>query len=176
MLRFYHSKLEKNNDVAINDNSLIIDSSLWQNCRNIIQTYEQKQNYLICLFPIRNVSGELIAYGYQDNEANRERRMLKELAETEHALQFTDIFPEYKEVIIWGCNELAFFFAEYLKRLGIVVSVIGQYWDYYGYESCDLQNLMGNNSLIVYAEGIPLQNQDLYEIVKRSVSPEFECI
>lgn len=36
--------------------------------------------------------------------------------------------------------------------------------------------MIGNNSLIVYAEGIPLQNQGLHEKIIRSVSPEFECI
>ena len=102
MLRFYHTKLENYSNVAINDNSLIMDGGIWQNCRNLIWTLDQKQNHLISLVPVRNVSSELIAYGYQDNEANRELRMLKELTETEHALQFTDIFPEYKEVIIGG--------------------------------------------------------------------------
>lgn len=77
----------------------------------------------------------MVAYAYQDNEANRELRMLRELQSTEGALQFQDIFPEYEEVDIYGCNELAVCFAEYLEKIKVKVSVIGEHWGYFGRQS-----------------------------------------
>ena len=83
------------------------------------------------------------AQNIQDDEANRELRMLRELRENKSALQFTDIFPQYEEVLICGCNELAVAFADYLMELGIEVSVFGEYWDRHGYESCASENIRG---------------------------------
>ena len=177
MLRFYYSNLENDSDVAINDKSLLMDVDIWKNCRSFLQESGQKENHVIDLIPVKDSDGELIAYGYQDREADRELRMLRELRENEQALQFTDIFPEYKEVIIWGCNELAFSFAEYLKEQRVAVSVIGRHWHCFGYETCEQRNSVGGGTaLVVYAEGIPLKNNSLYETVIRSASPEFECI
>lgn len=177
MLRFYRTKLEYDSDYAINDRLLLMDGNIWQNCRRFWQGADRKKNHIIDLIPIKNADGELIAYGYQDHEADREVRMLRELRENKEVLQFTDIFPEYQEVIIWGCNELAFFFAEYLKEQGIAVSVIGQHWNCFGYETGEQKDsLGGGTALVICAEGIPLQNNSLYETVIRSASSEFECI
>ena len=177
MFRFYQTNLENNSNITIDEEPLLMDCSIWHKCRNYLQKSDQIQGNAIHLIPVKNADEELIAYGYQDDEANRELRMLRELKENAQALQFTDIFPEYQEVLIWGCNELAVRFAEYLEQLGIVVTVAGKYWDLLGYESCNQQNLPGKGSrLIVYAEGIPMQNYSLYETVIRSASPEFECI
>lgn len=177
MLRFYRTNLKNDNDIAIYDRSLLMDGDIWQNCRSFLQGSDQKKDHVIDLIPVKDAEGELTAYGFQDHEANRELRMLRELRKNAQALQFVDIFPEYQEVIIWGCNELAFFFAEYLKEQGIAVSVIGQYWNCFGYGTCErTDSVCGGTVLVVYAEGIPLQNHSLYEIVRRSASPEFECI
>ena len=177
MLRFYHTNIKNDSVIVINDKSLLMDVSIWQDCRNFLQESGQKKNHVIDLIPVKDTDGELIVYGYQDHEANRELRMLRELRENEQALQFTDIFPEYKEVIIWGCNELAFCFAEYLKEQGIAVSVIGQHWNCFGYAASEQKDSLGEGTvLVIYAEGIPLQNNSLYGTVIRSVSPEFECI
>lgn len=178
MLRFYHTNLEDDSNVTIDDNPLIMDSSIWLNCRRLLKEFDQKQYRAIHLVPVKDANGGLMAYGYQDDEANREIRMLRELKENAQALQFTDVFPEYEEVLIWGCNELAVRFAEYLKQLGIVVTVTGQYWDLFGYKSLEQKDLLSgrSNRLIVYAEGSQLQNYSLYETVIRSASPEFECI
>ena len=143
MLRFYHTDLEDDGSITIDDNSLLMNGSIWHNCRSFLGKSDQKQDHTINLIPLKQADGELAAYGYQDHEANRELRMLRELRENKHALQFGDIFPEYKEVVIWGCNELAFFFAEYLKEQGITVSVIGQYWNCFGYETCEQKNSVG---------------------------------
>ena len=177
MLRFYRTNLKNDNNIAINDKSLLMDSDIWQNCRSFLQGSDHKKDHDIDLTPVKDAEGELIAYGFQDHEANRELRMLRELRENRQALQFSDIFPKYQEVVILGCNELAFFFAEYLKEQGIAVSVTGQYWNCFRYETGEQKDSLGGGTvLVIYAEGIPLQNNSLYETVIRSVSPEFECI
>lgn len=178
MLRLYKSNIDKdyNKNIEIDESPLVMDNNLWKYCQENLKKSEWYQDGFIHLIPIVNMADELVAYGYQDNEANRELRMLKELRENVDALQFEDIFPEYKEVIICGCNELAMSFAEYLKERKIPVSVIGKYWSYFGYESNYEIDLDGKDKLVVYAEGITPQNGDLYETVKRSVSPEFECV
>ncbi len=104
--------------------------------------------------------------------------MLQELEEAEDAIQFTDFFPEYNEVVVGGCNELAVSFVEYLKKLGIAVSVAGQHWSCLGYDDVLLpeQEWSGAGRLTVYAEGVLPKTGNLYEDLQRSVSPEFECI
>lgn len=177
MLRFYRKDLNENYIVRHIKNELIMDPDIWKNCLTFLKERELYNGYLIDIIPVKNeAGGELIAYGYQDDEANRELRMLKELRNSRNILQFTDVYPEYKEVIIIGCNELAVSFAHYLQDLGILVSVIGEYWNYFGFESSYETDLSGEGKLVVYAEGIIFQNGDLISAVKRSVSPEFECI
>lgn len=177
MLRFYHTNIKNDSSISINDNVLLMDGSVWQNCRSFLQGYDQKKEHIIDLIPVMDAEGKLTAYGYQDDEANRELRMLRELRENKQALQFADIFPEYQEVLIWGCNELAFCFAEYLKEQGIAVSVIGRHWNCFGYATGEQKDSLGGGTvLVIYAEGIPVQNNSLYEAVIRSASPEFECI
>lgn len=176
MLRFYSREFKENDNVKISEQSLIFDSNIWENCVSILKECDQHQDGMINLVPIKNELEKIAAYGYQDNEANRELRMLKELRENKNALQFTDIFPEYKEVIIFGCNELAVSFVKYLEELGISVSVAGKYWNYFGYKSNSGIDIDGEGKLVIYAEGILPQNGDLLQTLKRSVSPEFECI
>lgn len=87
------------------------------------------------------------------------------------------MLPKYKKVIICGCNELAVSFAEYLKGLGIAVSVTGEYWDHFGYQSeWKLELTRKRNSLVLYAERLASFDFDSDRAVKRSVSPEFECV
>lgn len=114
MIRFYCTDLKDDDMVKYYKTSLIMDSGIWQNYRTLIKRTKILSDYLIDFIPIRNGAGELIAYGYQDDEANRELRMIKELRNSRNALQLTDIYPEYKKVIILGCNELAVSFAHYL--------------------------------------------------------------
>lgn len=119
---------------------------------------------------------QVICYAYQEGEANRELRMLKELADNREALQFHDVFPEIRDVVVCGCNELAYCFVKYLERQQIPVTVTGKYWDFFGYEECRKIDLDGSNKMIVYAEGSIPQTGNLYQTVIRRVSPEFECI
>lgn len=177
MLRLYNVGIRNFQGIVINEDSLILDKSIWKKCKENLKQEKQEKNDIIHLTAVKNQNDELIAYGYQDNEANRELRMLRELQSIEGVLQFQDVFPEYKEVVIYGCNELAVSFAEYLEEIGIKVSVIGAFWDYFGREN-DLGLFLtgGGQKLVIYAEGIPLQSNDLYQTAIRSVSPEFECI
>lgn len=127
--------------------------------------------------PVLNERGETVCFSYQDNEANRELRMLRELRQRKDALQFPDVFPEYCEVLLCGCNELAAAFAEYLRELGVTVSVVGDYWEYFGWESSwEAVFTERKGRLVVYAEGLAPSAGGAEESARRSVSPEFECV
>ncbi len=178
MLRFYRDTFKENDRIKISKKSLNIGNDIWNNWKNILKEYDD-QDCVRCLVPVTNASGEIIAYGYQDSEADRELRMLKELKKNGSALQFTDVFPECKEVVIYGCNELAFLFAEYLETLGVHVSFNGELWKYFCFRfeyEADLINRGRGKKLVLYAEGSLNFENDLYEIMRRSVSSEFECI
>lgn len=177
MLRFKYFEVEGNNNAIANEKVLHMDNKIWDNSKRILFGYDKEQNHTMNMLPVRDAAGTLVAYGYQDNEADRELRMIRELAGNKHALQFTDIFPECRKVTIFGCNELAVAFAEYLKTLGVSVSVIGRYWHYFGYETSNADFLPeGETDFVIYAEGIPQPNRNLCQSVQKSVSPEFECI
>lgn len=179
MLRFKCIETEYNNsdNADIIEKVLRMDNEIWDNSKRILLEYDKKRNHNMNIFPVRDTAGTLVAYGYQDSEADRELRMIKELTGNKHALQFTDIFPECRKVIIYGCNELAVAFVEYLKVLGVSVSVIGKYWHYFGYETDNGDFLTeGETDFMIYAEGIPQQDRNLRQSVQKSVSPEFECI
>lgn len=135
MLRLHHTEIENHQGVNINENFLLLDENIWQNCKNILRQEDKDQDEMTHLIPAKDLDGRLVGYGYQDNEANRELRMLRELRDGKDMLQFQNVFPEYKEVVIYGCNELAVSFAEYMDEMGIKVSVIGEYWEYFGRKS-----------------------------------------
>lgn len=176
MLRFYSTVVEETDGIEISKRSLSMDQYIWHNWRDMLKECEQAGcfSYLV---PIRNAFDEVIAYGYQDDEADRELRMLKELKENRNILQFTDIFPECREVIIYECNELAVAFAEYLETLGIRVTTRGNYWECFGNRAdYGAARIDGGRKLILYAEGNLVWDNILSEDMRRSVSPEFECI
>ncbi len=116
----------------------------------------------------------MISFAYKENDANRELRQLRELAEKTDALQFGDIYPEYDCVIIYGFNELAYFFARYLKAQGIPVRLEGAMWE--GFLESDETPFMEHRSMKIYAEGTWAKPSDWEENLLRSVSVEFECI
>ena len=61
--------------------------------------------------------------------------MLRELDRNEEAVSFRDVFPEIQNVIVCGCNELAYYFVQYLEKQQVNVSVLGKYWNLFGYEN-----------------------------------------
>lgn len=154
MLRFYDADFIEEENIRRIQDTLILGNTVWNACRNIVSKYSHYHGSLIHVIPIENKEKKLVAYGYQDNEANRELRMLRELVQCKNALQFGNIFSEYKEVVICGCNELAVRFAEYLTALGVRISVAGKYWEYFGYCSNGTADFNGEGKLVVFAEGV----------------------
>lgn len=124
--------------------------------------------------PVVNKDNRLICFAYEDFDANREIRMLRELSENTNALQFGDIYPKYEGVRIYEFNELAYLFAEYLKKQNIAVQVYGDLWRDF-FESTEIE-LQDYKYLLIYAEGIQPKKADWMDNLLDSVSMEFECI
>lgn len=126
------------------------------------------------LLPVFSPDYRLVCFAYEDTDANREIRMLRELTETPGALQFPDVYPEYKCVKIYEFNELAYFFAEYLKKQNIAVQVEGVMWQWFFEEGHN--QIPDYECLTVYAEGTGEKKRNWRENLLKSVSVEFECI
>lgn len=151
---------------------LILDEDIWENAHLYSAKHAERddQNFLI---PVIDQNGELICFAYEDSDANRELRQLRELSELPEAMQFSDIYPEYKCVIIHEYNELAFFFAEYLRHQNIMVQFEGMMCGDGGREECQVPNY---ECLHIYAEGTWQKKRNWKENLLRSVSVEFECV
>lgn len=179
MLRFCGEKIvnvNKELDVAIEDKCLVFDENIWENGRKYFRSSGCHGTERMRMIPISNAHGEIICYGWQDLEANRELRMLEELGKKQLSLSFRDVFPDVGEVVVYGCNELAFYFVKYLEKLEIPVSVNGKYWKRLGIECTTDIDLDDCNKMIIHAEHILQNRTDLFQRVIRSASPEFECI
>lgn len=180
MLRFVGEntvKQSKNIKVDIAEQHLTFDEKIWRTAKEYYKQIGYCDSTKVRLIPIGNAEGGgLVCYGWQDGEANRELRMLKELNREQNILQFGDIFPDIKEVIVWGCNELAYHFVKYLESLRIPVSVGGKYWEHFGYQSICAIDFEENGIMIIRAERILENKSDLFQRIIRSASPEFECI
>ncbi len=176
MIRFYENKPTDSShmDITILPKSIMLNENVWDEGKELFRKNICCDAASVSMIPIENKEEEIVCYAYQDVEANRELRMLKELKAHKEALQFEDIFPEIKEVVVCGCNELAYHFVKYLEEQHVKVSVTGEYWDYFGYESnIDLKGL---DKLVICAESILPQTNDLFRTIIKSASPEFECI
>lgn len=160
-------------DSAIIKEYLILDQDIWQNARNIFKRRCYDNRGTIPL-PVLDMDHQLICFAYQDKDANREIRMMRELKEAKGALQFVDVFPEYKCVKLHGFNELAYFFAEYLKDQRIPVQVYGNMWENF-FPKEEVQ-VLEYECLHIYAEGTWERPRNWNENRLRSVSVEFECI
>lgn len=150
------------------------NQDMWQGARQYFKCGVCDDADVIRLLPVMDEKQEIVCYAYQDDEANRELRMLKELARMKDALQFEDVFPDIHKVIVYGCNELAYYFVKYLENRPIAVSVMGSYWEYMGYT--EARNAVQDaDTFIVYAEDVfPCAALD--QMVIRSASPAFECV
>lgn len=179
MLRFCGKGLLKQGGgitIIVADQQLVFSEEIWHDGRDYFKCNICYDITKLQVIPVLNASGEIICYGWQDNEANRELRMLRELESNPDARQFNDVFPEIKEVLICGCNELAYCFAKYLEHLRISVYVKGKYWNYFGYECIEDSDFDDSDIMIIRAEHILENNSSLFQRVVRSASPEFECI
>lgn len=169
----YHSLLS-NMDIngAMSRKYVTLNENIWQGIRHLFEGANTNEHELI---PVVDEKGQLISFAYEDAEANREIRMLRELTEIPEALQFQDIYPEYHCVRIYELNELAFFFAKYLKSQGIVVQVYGALWKYMG-EEFESGTFLEYRYMNIYAEGILPKSADWMNNLLRTVSVEFECV
>lgn len=158
-----------NVDDAIQKEYVVWDGNLWENARKYFKKRDQGW-----LLPVLNEKYQLICFAYEDEDANREIRQLCELSESKEALQFSDIYPEYKFVKIHGFNELAYYFANYLRGQNIAVQVEGDKWQgFFVGEECFVPEY---ECLNIYAEGVWSKKHNWRENLLRSVSVEFECI
>lgn len=177
MIRFCNREdvSEKDYETAQLEERLLLDENVWEKGREKFK-YSLWNDDKLHLIPIVNRMGEIICFAYQDKEADRELRFLKEIQETDGALQFMDLFPDKTSVTILGCNELAYYFLQYLKRYDLIVYTAGKYWEELGYQQkyaeADLHNL------VIYAEGSTQDYLGKYSVNKMlcSMSAEFECI
>ena len=158
---------------AIQDEYIIFDENIWMEGRKFFINNAGALGETLML-PVLNKDGQLLCFAYEDFAADRQLRMLRELEQFSEILDFRKLFPEYKGVTIYDCNELAYFFALYLKKQGIPVNVWGGYWKNLGeWEHYEVPDHCIYN---LYAEGIrPKSKDSLYDGL-RSVSVEFECI
>lgn len=179
MLRFCGKGLLEQSEgitIVMAKTKLKFDDQIWKNGRDYFRQNIYYDNIKLPMIPIADASGKAICYGWQDHEANRELRMLRELEKNRNARQFNDLYPDVKKVIIYGCNELAFRFAKYLEGLKLSVAVKGKYWNYFGYKSIEDVDFDDNSQMIIYAERILEDKRSLFQRVVRSASTEFECI
>lgn len=177
MIRFFDRSIgeEESIDVTVLPDHILFGENIWKDGKVHFRNYLSHDVSEVVMLPVKDENGETICRAYLDDEANRELRMLKELENYENALQMKDVFPEIQEVIIVGCNELAYYFARYLEKQHIRVAVVGKYWEWFGYQ-CDIYaDFDDANRMVVYAEGRSTGGY-LRENVIKSVSPEFECI
>lgn len=172
----YTSLLNSDNiSGSIQTAQVVLDENIWSKSRKYFAEYERLGDEIVML-PVVDENHQLLCFAYQDEDANREIRQLRELLECKNALTFHDIFSQYDLVTIWECNELAYYFAEYLRKIHMHVEVKGDFWEKLNYcqgveyESLDYRNLN------IYAEGTWEKCVNLREYLLRSVSVEFECI
>lgn len=182
MIRFYDNQIKETEDVDVITAAghITFSKNIWNDGKEYFKQNLCFDPAVIHLLPVENEKHEIICYAYQDREANRELRMLKELERkfdtNEEVLQFRDVFPDIHNVIVCGCNELAYCFVLYLKKQQINVSVIGRYWNLFGYENNKIDDFEDKENMVIFAEEIQPKIHSLYETVIRSVSPKFECI
>lgn len=173
----YPSLLGRELDEAISCECITLNDRVWEEGRKCFKRYHETFAGIV-MIPIVNEEQELLCFAYQDNEANQELRMLDELVACKKAIGFRDIYNEFDRVIVHGCNELAYYFAAYLKLQGVSVQISGDLWQYFNLKEeiiKDKQNeVLDYRILNIYAEGIyPIEKKSEQ---RRSVSVEFEIV
>ena len=160
-------------DSAILKEYVILDRNIWNNAREIFKR-RSRDIRKATLLPVLDQDYHLICFAYQDEDANRELRMLRELKEAQGVLQFSDLLPEYKCVKIYGFNELAYYFAEYLREQNIQVQLDGIMWqDFLPNEECLVPEY---ECLNIYAEGTWKKSRNWKENLLRSVSVDRKSV
>ena len=164
-----------NDDIyeSIHEESVILDEGVWENGRCFFARHKTIFGEAVQL-PVLDREGQLICFAWQDEEADRELRMLRELEECREALTFCDLNPGYTGVTIYGFNEIAYRLAGYLTGLGIDVNVEGELWKEFG--TWENHEIMAHKNYTIWAEGVWQKSGDVSHERLRSVSPEFECV
>jgi len=179
MIRFLNKNLKGVDgiEVCIRKKGILLNENIWLKGKEYLKESGGVFSFQkIPLFPLVSPQNEIIGYGYQDAEADRELRMLREIQEIKTAFQFKDVFPNINSVVIHGCNELAYMFVKYLEKQSVSVITVGKYWKNFGYDYSDEFVEEDKNTLVIHAEGTNPKPYDLYYSLIKSVSSEFECI
>lgn len=168
--------LLKNENVqdAVIRTKVVLDDGVWEGAREYFAVRRTEMGIEWELLPVVDKNQNLIGFAYEDLDADRELRMLRELQEKKGALQFADIYPDFQCVEINEFNELAYFFARYLSAQGILVRVRGDMWN--GFIESEEAQILDYKRMQIYAEGIWQKTENWLENLLRSVSVEFECI
>ncbi len=151
----------------------VLDETVWAVCHKYFIGHKSIFGEVV-VFPVLSRSGQLICFAYQDEEADREIRMLHELESCEDALGFKDLKPEYDGVTIHGFNELAWEMAEYLTQQGIPVNTEGELWQELYMD--EKHTMLNYRNYEIWAEGVHPKSSSLEEEQSRSSSVEFECV
>ncbi len=160
-------------EAAIIRDTLVLDESIWMNAKSCFCP----TNHILTppyLLPVVDREGNLVSFAYEDDDANRELRQLRELQENPGAVQFADMYPDCECVIIYGFNELAYFFAHYIKAQGIAVQVQDILWE--GFFESDEVQIPEYRCMKIYAEGTWIKPVKWKENLLRTVAVEFECV
>ena len=170
MIRFCENRTSSTEYESSPEKCLIMDETIWQRGREYFTEHDK-----IEILPVLDRNNQFICYAWQDEEANREIRMLRELSEQRDALSFRDLHMDCVSVTIHGCNELAWYMREYLIKNEILVYVEGRFWEELGIqeEKCDVPKYQNYE---IWAEGVHQKSGDWKQERLRSASAEFECI
>lgn len=161
--------LKENRNVWIVRDYVILDEHVLENGRKY---------FISCpdgLLPVLNDERQLVCFAWNDKEADRELRMLDELAGGggKNEWNFKDLYPQAGCVTVNGFHELAYYFVRYLEKIDMPVRVTGEFWDLLDVNaSAEVPDYM---NFVIDAEGnTGLQGEK--DRLCRSVSAEFECI
>ncbi len=170
----YHTLLHSISlEAAIIRDVLVLDESIWTDAKKMFLFHKSHINKHP-LLPVVDWEGNLVSFAYEDDDANRELRQLRELQENPDAVQFADMYQDCVCVVIYGFNELAYFFACYLRGQGIPVQVEDAMWE--GFLASDEIQVPEYRCMKIYAEGTWEKPENWEENLLRTVSVEFECV
>ena len=163
-------------EAAVVRDVLVLDERIWTDARRMFLSHRSNTNKYP-LLPVVDREGNLVSFAYEDDDANRELRQILELERlwgNSATVQFGDVYPDCGCVMIYGFNELAYFFACYLKKQGIPVILEDAMWD--GVLTSDDVQVPEYCCMKIYAEGTWARPSDWEKNLLRTVSVEFECI
>lgn len=158
---------------AILRDVLVLNKDIWKNGRLLFAVYKSEFGNNI-LLPVVDENQHLVCFAYEDWCADKNLRILRELQDKSDALQFADIYPDCQCVELYEFNELAYFFAKYLRSQNIRVQVRGAMWE--NFIVSDTGEYSAYHCMKIYAEGVWKKTSDWTDNLLRSVSAEFECI